>query len=226
MASVDAAAYSPTASADPALIAAAPPPASASVPVVTPAAAAASPLTSLLSPMVGSFLPVAKAKSVIDAIDIFLAAHPWAAPASYVALTWALQNGIGTAHTTVNGDFVAGAAPHHIKMLALGIFAGALIGLKAVHSGGLQFIPNALQFLIGGNGAGLGGMLPLLSRFYYVSQISYPIIAMLVITFLPNSTPVISALMSAGLMLLPLMIALAKKLAGATPETTAASKQA
>ena len=167
-----------------------------------------------------------KAKSWIDAVDIALAAHPWAAPASYLALTWALQHGIGTAHTTVNGDFVPGAAPHHIKMLALGIFAGALIGLKAVHSGGLQFIPNALRFLIGGDSSGLGGMLPLLSRWYYVSQVSYPIMALLVITFLPNSTPVLSALISAGLMLLPLAIALAKKLAGATPETTAAAKKA
>ena len=222
MTSIDAAAFNGSVAVDPALVAAAPPPASSSAPVVTPAAAAASPLTALLSPFITSALPVAKAKSVIDAIDIFLAAHPWAPPAVYAGLTWVLQNGIGTAHTTPQGDFVPGAAPHHIKMLALGIFAGALLGLKAVHSGGLGFLPAGLKFLIGGDGSGLGGMLPLISRFYYVTQISYPIIALLVITFLPNQRPVTSALISAALMLLPLIVALGKKLAG-TPASVAAT---
>ena len=229
-ASIDSTPITGSVSADPALVAATAPSSSASAPIVTPAAAAASPLTSLLSPFVTSFLPVAKAKNTIDAIDIFLSAHPWVAPATYAVLTWMLQNGIGTAHTTRGGTFVPGVAPHSVKMLALAVFAGTLLGIKAVHTGGLGFIPEGLTFLLGGTSNGLAGMLPAISRFYYLSYVSYPLIAAAVIMLLPNTAPVNSALISSAIMLAPLGYAILKKLmtapAAATPATSVAAPAA
>ena len=210
--------------ADPALVAATAPSASAAQPIVTPAAAAASPLTALLSPFVTTFLPITKSKTLIDATDVFLSAHPWVAPVSYAVLTWMLQNGIGTAHTTRGGAFVPGVAPHSIKMLALAVFAGTMLGIKAVHTGGLGFIPEGLRFLLGGDSNGLASMLPAISRLYYLSYISYPLVAAAVIMLLPNTAPVNSALISSAIMLAPLGYAILKKLmaapAAATPPTS------
>ena len=202
--------------ADPTLVAATAPSNSTVKPIVTPAAAAASPLTRLLSPYVTSFLPVAKAQSVIDLVDVTLAAHPWLAPAAYVALTLFLQNGIGTAHTLSDGSFVPGAAPHHIKMVALVIFTGAMLGVKALHTGSLQFVPDGIKFLLGGDASGLSAMLPAVSRFFYLQHLSYPLVAAAVIMLLPNSTPTKSALISAAVMLAPIGYAVAKKLSASS----------
>jgi hypothetical protein len=167
-------------------------------------------------------LPVAQAKSAVDAIDIALQAHPWLAPLLFVGQTYALTRTVGV-QSIQGGQFLPGMQPDRLMMISLAAFATALLGFKFIHTGNANFIGDGLKFLVGGDSSGLSNMISLIGRFYYTQWLSYPLLAAAVILLVPNYKPVATAALAAGLMLLPLLIAFGKKLTGSTAVTVAAA---
>ena len=152
-----------------------------------------------------------------------LQAHPWSGPLLYVGIAYGLQR-YNQRNTTFAYDDTAMVrwSPHQLQMTALIVFTAALFTMKTIHTRGLQWIPTALQFLVGGDAAGMSFITPFISRFYYTMAISYPVIALATISIFPNQPPVQSACIASAFMMAPLLWALAKNLAGKTVATVPA----
>ena len=217
MASVDSTKLASTPLVNPAIAASAVPSGAAAPPVVTPAAAAASPATCLLCNLPRSILPLSQAASLVDWLDVMLQAYPWSGPLMYVGIAFGLQR-YNQRNATYSYDdtTIVRWTPHQLQMTALTVFAGALLAFKTIHSRGIQWIPTALQFLVGGDAAGLSFITPFISRFYYTLTISFPLIAWATIAVFPNQPPVQGAMIASAFMLAPLLWALGKNLAGKT----------
>lgn len=223
MASIDSTKVASTPLVNPAIAASAAPNGKAAPPVVTPAAAAASPATCLLCNLPRSILPLSQAASLIDWLDVMLQAHPWSAPLLYIGIAFGLQRyNERTALSAYDDTVLVRWTPHQLQMTALTVFAGALFAFKTVHTRGLQWIPTALQFLVGGDAAGLSFITPFISRFYYTLTISFPLIAWATLAIYPNQPPVQGAIIASAVMLAPLLWALGKNLAGKTTATVPA----
>ena len=224
MASVDSTKVASTPLVNPAIAASAAPNGKAAPPVVTPAAAAASPATCLLCNLPRSILPLSQAASLIDWLDVMLQAHPWSGPLLYIGIAFGLQRyNQRTAGYAYDDTVLVRWTPHQLQMTALTVFAGALLAFKTIHSRGIQWIPTALQFLVGGDAAGLSFITPFISRFYYTLTISFPLIAWATIAVFPNQPPVQGAMIAATCMMAPLLWALGKNLAGKTVATVPAT---
>ena len=224
MASIDSTKVASTPLVNPAIAASVTPSNTAAPPVVTPAAAAASPATCLLCNLPRSILPLSQAASLVDWLDVMLQAHPWSAPLLYVGIAFGLQKyNLRNATYAYDDTAMVRWTPHQLQMTALTVFAGALFAFKSFHTRGLQWIPTALQFLVGGDAAGLSFITPFISRFYYTMVISYPLIAWGTLAFFPNQPPVQGAIIASTFMLAPLLWALGKNLAGKTTATVPAS---
>ena len=223
MASVDSTKLASTPLVNPAIAASAVPSGAAAPPVVTPAAAAASPATCLLCNLPRSILPLSQAASLVDWLDVMLQAYPWSGPLLYVGIAFGLQR-YNARNATYAYDDTAMVrwTPHQLQMTALIVFTAALAGFKTVHTRGLQWIPTSLQFLVGGDPAGMSFITPFVSRFFYTMTISFPLIAWATIAIFPNQPPGQGAMIAAACMMAPLLWALGKNLAGKTTATVPA----
>lgn len=220
MSGVDSTKLASTTLVNPAIAASVLPNGKAAPPVVTPAAAAASPATCLLCNLPRSILPLSQAASLADWLDVMLQAHPWSGPLLYVGIAYGLQRyNLRTADYAFDETMMVRWTPHQLQMTAFMVFAGVLFAMKTVHTRGLQWIPTALQFLVGGDAAGLSFITPFISRFYYTMAISYPVIAYSTIALFPNQPPVQGAIIASCIMMAPLLWALGKNLAGKTVAT-------
>lgn len=223
MSGVDSTKLASTPLVNPAIAASVAPNGKAAPPVVTPAAAAASPATCLLCNLPRSILPLSQAASLVDWIDVMLQAHPWSGPLLYVSIAFALQRyNLRNATYAYDDTAMVRWTAHQLQMTAFMVFAGALFAMKTIHTRGLQWIPTALQFLVGGDAAGLSFITPFISRFYYTMAISYPVIAYATIALFPNQPPVQGAIIASCVMMAPLLWALGKNLAGKTVATVPA----
>ena len=144
-----------------------------------------------------------------------LQAHPYLAPLLYVGINFGLQRyNDKTAMRGYDQSVMTRWSPHQVQLAGVIIFACGLAGFKTIHSRGLQWIPTALRFLVGSDSTGLSSITPFIARFYYTMAISYPLLALGTLSLFPNQPPVQGACIAAGVMLLPLAVALGKSLLG------------
>ena len=144
-----------------------------------------------------------------------LQAHPYLAPLLYVGNNFGLQRyNDKTAMRGYDQSVMTRWSPHQVQLAGVIIFACGLAGFKTIHSRGLQWIPTALRFLVGSDSTGLSSITPFIARFYYTMAISYPLLALGTLSLFPNQPPVQGACIAAGVMLLPLAVALGKSLLG------------
>jgi hypothetical protein len=162
-----------------------------------------------------SILPLHQAASLVDWLDVMLQAHPYLAPLMYIGITFGLQRyNDKTAVRGYDQGVMTRWSPHQVQLAGVIIFACGLAGFKTIHSRGLHWFPTALRFLVGNDSTGLSSITPFIARLYYCMAISYPLIAWSTLSLFPNQPPVQGACIAAGVMMLPLAIALGKSLLG------------